>query len=107
MTLPELAGTGLMDPGWARALEPVGPDIAALGERLRGEVAAGRRYLPAGDRVLRAFQRPHAGASHRAVVRRRCARAPAAAEPVEHLPGARRRPRDPEGRARRPLGVER
>ena len=34
------------------------PDIAALGERLRAEVAAGRRYLPAGDRVLRAFQRP-------------------------------------------------
>ena len=47
-----------MDPGWARALSPVGPDIAALGDRLRAEVAAGRRYLPAGDRVLRAFQRP-------------------------------------------------
>jgi len=58
MTLPELAGTGLIDPGWARALEPVGPDIAALGDRLRAEVAAGRHYLPAGDRVLRAFQRP-------------------------------------------------
>lgn len=58
MSLPELADAGLMDPGWARALEPVAPDIAALGERLRGEVAAGRRYLPAGENVLRAFQRP-------------------------------------------------
>ena len=58
MTLPELAGAGLIDPGWARALDPVSADIAALGERLRAEVAAGRHYLPAGDRVLRAFQRP-------------------------------------------------
>lgn len=47
-----------MDPGWAEALAPVAGDIAALGERLRAEVAAGRRYLPAGERVLRAFQRP-------------------------------------------------
>jgi uracil-DNA glycosylase len=58
MTLPQLADAGLVDPAWATALEPVGPDIAALGERLRAEVAAGRSYLPAGDRVLRAFQRP-------------------------------------------------
>ncbi len=58
MTLPQLAENGLMDPGWAEALAPVAPDIAALGDRLRAEVAAGRSYLPAGDRVLRAFQRP-------------------------------------------------
>jgi uracil-DNA glycosylase len=58
MTLPELADAGLMDAGWAAALEPVASDIAALGDRLRAEVAAGRHYLPAGDRVLRAFQRP-------------------------------------------------
>ncbi|MCR2826099.1 uracil-DNA glycosylase [Microbacterium sp. zg.Y909] len=58
MTLPELAEAGMVDPGWARALQPVAPDIAALGERLRAETAAGREYLPAGDRVLRAFQRP-------------------------------------------------
>ena len=58
MTLPELAEAGLVDPGWAAALAPVAPDIATLGDRLRAEVAAGRRYLPAGDRVLRAFQRP-------------------------------------------------
>jgi len=58
MTLDELAAAGLMDAGWARALAPVAPDIAALGERLRAESAAGRSYLPAGDRVLRAFARP-------------------------------------------------
>ena len=58
MTLPELADAGLIDPDWSNALAPVAPDIAALGERLRAEVAAGRHYLPAGDRVLRAFQRP-------------------------------------------------
>lgn len=57
-SLAELADAGLIDAEWARALAPVAPDIAALGERLRAEVAAGRRYLPAGDHVLRAFQRP-------------------------------------------------
>jgi len=57
-SLPELAAAGMIDAGWARALEPVAPDIAALGERLRAEVAAGRKYLPAGEHVLRAFQRP-------------------------------------------------
>lgn len=57
-TLPELADAGLIDAAWARALDPVAPQIAALGERLRAETAAGRRYLPAGDRVLRAFQQP-------------------------------------------------
>jgi uracil-DNA glycosylase len=58
LTLPELAAAGLIDAGWAEALAPVGPDIAALGERLRAETAAGRRYLPAGENVLRAFRRP-------------------------------------------------
>ncbi|GAA1956669.1 uracil-DNA glycosylase [Microbacterium aquimaris] len=57
-TLDELAADGLIDEGWARALAPVAPDIAALGDRLRAEVAAGRPYLPAGDHVLRAFARP-------------------------------------------------
>jgi uracil-DNA glycosylase len=57
-TLAELADAGMMDPGWARALAPVSPDIASLGDRLRAEVAAGRRYLPAGAHVLRAFERP-------------------------------------------------
>jgi uracil-DNA glycosylase len=45
---------------WAEALQPVAADIAALGDRLRAETAAGRGYLPAGDRVLRAFERPMA-----------------------------------------------
>lgn len=58
MTLPELADAGLIDPVWARELAPVAPQITAIGERLRAEVAAGRHYLPAGDHVLRAFQRP-------------------------------------------------
>ena len=58
MTLDELAAAGLIDGAWAAALAPVAPDIAAIGERLRAETAAGRRYLPAGDRVLRAFARP-------------------------------------------------
>ncbi|KAA9153297.1 uracil-DNA glycosylase [Microbacterium lushaniae] len=57
-SLPELAEAGLIDRGWAAALEPVAPQIAALGERLRAETAAGRGYLPAGEHVLRAFQRP-------------------------------------------------
>ena len=58
LTLAELAESGRMDPAWADALAPVAPDIAALGERLRAETAAGRGYLPAGENVLRAFSRP-------------------------------------------------
>ncbi len=57
-SLDELAEAGMIDPGWAAALAPVAPQIAAIGERLRAETAAGRGYLPAGDRVLRAFSRP-------------------------------------------------
>ena len=48
----------LVDPGWATALEPVAGRIAAMGEFLRAEVAAGRRYLPEGPNVLRAFTSP-------------------------------------------------
>jgi uracil-DNA glycosylase len=48
----------IIDPGWADALEPVAGQIAAMGDFLRAEVAAGRRYLPAGDNVLRAFKQP-------------------------------------------------
>jgi uracil-DNA glycosylase len=47
-----------MDPGWAKALEPVADRISAMGEFLRAENAAGRGYLPSGENVLRAFQRP-------------------------------------------------
>lgn len=57
-SLAALAADGLLDAGWASALDPVQDDIAALGDFLRAEVAEGRGYLPAGDRVLRAFQQP-------------------------------------------------
>jgi uracil-DNA glycosylase len=43
---------------WAQALAPVEGRIAAMGRFLREELAAGRDYLPHGDHVLRAFQRP-------------------------------------------------
>jgi uracil-DNA glycosylase len=48
----------ILDPGWATALDPVAPQIAAMGQFLRDELAAGRRYLPAGENVLRAFTQP-------------------------------------------------
>ena len=50
--------TDLVEPGWARALEPVAPQVAELGEFLRAEIAAGHQYLPAGENVLRAFTFP-------------------------------------------------
>src|SRR5699024_7082811 len=48
----------IMDSGWAEALEPVAPQIAAMGDFLRQDVSEGRTYLPSGDNVLRAFQQP-------------------------------------------------
>ena len=48
----------ILDPGWATALEPVAVQITAMGQFLRDEIAAGRRYLPAGENVLRAFTQP-------------------------------------------------
>ena|SRR5215472_352962 len=48
----------IVEAGWAAALEPVAARIAAMGDFLRAELAAGRRYLPAGQNVLRAFQQP-------------------------------------------------
>ena len=57
MTAPQPLAD-LVDPGWAGALEPVAGRIAAMGEFLRAEVAAGRRYLPEGRNVLRAFTSP-------------------------------------------------
>jgi uracil-DNA glycosylase len=50
----------IVEAGWAVALEPVADRITAMGEFLRAEVAAGRRYLPAGANVLRAFTQPFA-----------------------------------------------
>ena len=48
----------LVGPGWAEVLAPVEPTVRELGRFLREEVAAGRGYLPAGDRIFAAFQQP-------------------------------------------------
>lgn len=48
----------IVEAGWAEALEPVAQRIADMGDFLRAELAAGRRYLPAGPNVLRAFTQP-------------------------------------------------
>ena len=48
----------LIAPDWADALAPVADRIAAMGDFLRAELAAGRGYFPAGANVLRAFTRP-------------------------------------------------
>ena len=47
-----------MDAGWADALAPVEDQITQMGAFLREQVAAGKKYLPAGDNVLRAFKQP-------------------------------------------------
>lgn len=56
--LAGLVGRGLVAADWAEALAPVDQRIAAMGDFLRAELAAGRSYLPAGEHVLRAFERP-------------------------------------------------
>lgn len=48
----------LVDPSWAAALRGQEARIAELGDFLRGEIAAGRGYLPTGAQVLRAFGQP-------------------------------------------------
>ncbi len=48
----------LVEDGWAQALAPVSDQVAAMGQFLRDEIAAGRGYLPAGSNVLRAFTQP-------------------------------------------------
>jgi uracil-DNA glycosylase len=53
--------SNIIDAGWAQALEPVAGRIAAMGGFLRAEIAEGRRYLPSGENVLRAFKQPFAG----------------------------------------------
>lgn len=47
-----------MGPGWAAALDPVRDRIAGMGDFLRSELAGGRPFLPAPDRVLAAFSTP-------------------------------------------------
>lgn len=56
--LAGLVDKGLVAPDWAEALAPVDDDLGRMGVFLRSEIAAGRGYLPAGDHILRAFQRP-------------------------------------------------
>lgn len=58
--MPARPLTEIMEAGWAEALAPVADRIAAMGEFLRAEVAAGRTYLPAGPNILRAFSQPFA-----------------------------------------------
>lgn len=48
----------LVDPGWAKALAGVEPDIHRMGDFLRAEIHAGRPYLPASHNILRAFTIP-------------------------------------------------
>jgi uracil-DNA glycosylase len=48
----------IVEPGWARALQPVSDRVTEMGEFLRAEIAAGQSYLPAGENVLRAFSFP-------------------------------------------------
>jgi uracil-DNA glycosylase len=48
----------IVETGWAAALAPVGGRISAAGEFLRAEISAGRRYLPSGPNILRAFMQP-------------------------------------------------
>lgn len=56
--LAGLVERGLVARDWARALAPVDADLAAMGEFLCAETAAGRGHLPHRDDILRAFDRP-------------------------------------------------
>ncbi len=48
----------LVEPGWAQALADVEPQIHLMGDFLRSEIAAGRKYLPASRNILRVFTIP-------------------------------------------------
>ncbi len=48
----------LMAPDWVEAMEPVSDEIAAMGDFLRAEIAAGHTYLPEPDAIFRAFHTP-------------------------------------------------
>ena len=106
--LAGLVDKGLVAPDWAEALAPVDEQIAAMGQFLRAEIAAGRRVPPGGRPHLarlpaaaggragagrRPGPLPHARPPDRPELRGRRARAAAPAEPAQHLPGARHRPR--------------
>ena len=59
-TAPRRDLTELVGPGWADVLRPVQPQLQQLGDFLREEQAAGRRFLPAGENILAAFRQPFA-----------------------------------------------
>jgi uracil-DNA glycosylase len=48
----------LVGPGWLEVLAPVEGRIAALGDLLRAEQAAGHGFLPAGERIFAALALP-------------------------------------------------
>jgi uracil-DNA glycosylase len=48
----------IMAADWAAALAEVEPAIHKMGDFLRAEAAAGRRFLPAPDNIFRAFKTP-------------------------------------------------
>ena len=48
----------LIHPSWHQALAGQVDLVREIGLRLRAESAAGRRWFPAGDAILRAFQQP-------------------------------------------------
>ncbi|QBI20945.1 uracil-DNA glycosylase [Egibacter rhizosphaerae] len=50
--------SNVVGPGWPEALEPVRDRVAGLGDFLRAEQAAGRPFLPRGDRIFAALQQP-------------------------------------------------
>ena len=58
MTSPARPLDALVGDGWAEVLAPVADTVAALGDRLRAEQAAGRCFAPAGNRVFAALAMP-------------------------------------------------
>lgn len=58
MNLAQLADAGIIAHDWAEALAPVESRLAQMGEFLNAERASGHRVLPAGSRILAAFERP-------------------------------------------------
>jgi uracil-DNA glycosylase len=57
-TAPPPQLSQVVGPGWAEALAPVHDHIRAMGDFLRAEQAAGRRFLPRGEQVFAAFRQP-------------------------------------------------
>lgn len=56
--MSERSLANVVGPGWVDALDPVRDRISELGDFLRAEQAAGRRFLPRGDQVFAALSQP-------------------------------------------------